>query len=196
MSASRKWLFCPHSITEGWGYQRLLNLRIYIGSEQLRCCNQRFCPMASGKLPQMGHARWAWPISHIKQTHPACSESSHSLGHSVLLQAVGTPGGTVVKNPPASAGGVRDSGSVFGSGRSPRVGNGNPLQYSSVGNPADRQEPVAYSRWGCKELDMSEHTHVAQEPVEDSQTLQMSQGYLHLGKEVVCDTKSITSMYT
>ena len=55
---------------------------------------------------------------------------------------------------------------------------------------------VAYSRWGCKELDTGEHTHVAQEPVEDSQTLQMSQGYLHLGKEVVCDTKSITSMYT
>jgi hypothetical protein len=41
----------------------------------------------------------------------------------------------VVKNPPASA---RDIGSVFGSGGSPREGNGNPLQYSCLGNPIDR----------------------------------------------------------
>ena len=34
------------------------------------------------------------------------------------------PGGSVVKNPPASSG---DVGSVPGSGRSPRGGNGNPL---------------------------------------------------------------------
>ena len=47
----------------------------------------------------------------------------------------GFPGGSVVKNPPASAG---DLGSVPGSGRSPGEGNGNPLQYSSLGNPMDR----------------------------------------------------------
>ena len=41
----------------------------------------------------------------------------------------------MVKNPPASAG---DLGSVPGSGRSPGEGNGNPLQYSSLGNPMDR----------------------------------------------------------
>ena len=44
----------------------------------------------------------------------------------------GFPGGTVVKNPPANAG---DSGSIPGSGRSPREGNGNPLQYSCLENP-------------------------------------------------------------
>ena len=42
----------------------------------------------------------------------------------------------VVKNPPASAG---DMGSIPGSGRSPREGNGNPLQYSYLGNPMDRE---------------------------------------------------------
>ena len=42
----------------------------------------------------------------------------------------GCPGGTVVKNPPANAGDTRDVGSIPGSGRSPREGNGNPLQYS------------------------------------------------------------------
>ena len=33
----------------------------------------------------------------------------------------------VVKNSPASAGDIRDSGSIPGPGRSPGVGNGNPL---------------------------------------------------------------------
>ena len=35
----------------------------------------------------------------------------------------------VVENLPASAGDARDMGSIPGSGRSPGVGNGNPLQY-------------------------------------------------------------------
>ena len=34
----------------------------------------------------------------------------------------------VVKNLPASAGDIRDKGSIPGSGRSPRGGHGNPLQ--------------------------------------------------------------------
>ena len=41
----------------------------------------------------------------------------------------------MVKNPPANAG---DTGSIPGSGRYPGEGNGNPLQYSHVGNPMDR----------------------------------------------------------
>ena len=44
----------------------------------------------------------------------------------------------VVKNLPAKAGNVRDMGSVPGLGRSSRVGNGNPLQYSCLENPMDR----------------------------------------------------------
>ena len=31
------------------------------------------------------------------------------------------------------------AGSIPGSGRSPRKGNGNPLQYSSLGNPMDKE---------------------------------------------------------
>jgi len=41
----------------------------------------------------------------------------------------------VVKNPPTNAG---DTGSIPGLGRSPGEGNGNPLQYSSLGNPMGR----------------------------------------------------------
>ena len=44
----------------------------------------------------------------------------------------------MVKNPPASEGDTRDRGLIPGSGRSPVGGNGNPLQYSCLGNPMDR----------------------------------------------------------
>ena len=42
----------------------------------------------------------------------------------------GFPGGSVVKNPPASAGDTGDKGWISVLGRSPGGGNGNPLQYS------------------------------------------------------------------
>ena len=44
----------------------------------------------------------------------------------------------MVKNPPASAGDVRDSGSIPALGRSPGGGHGNPLQYSCLGILMDR----------------------------------------------------------
>ena len=44
----------------------------------------------------------------------------------------------VVKNPPASAGDIRDAGSVPGLGRSLGGGHGNPLQYSCLKNSMDR----------------------------------------------------------
>ena len=45
---------------------------------------------------------------------------------------------TVVKNPPASAGDIRDMGLIPGSGRSPGGEDGSPLQYSCLKNPMDR----------------------------------------------------------
>ena len=44
----------------------------------------------------------------------------------------------MVKNPPASAGDIRDMGSVPGSGRAPERGHGSLLQYSCLENPMDR----------------------------------------------------------
>ena len=52
----------------------------------------------------------------------------------------GFPGGTVVKSLPANAGDGGDVGSIPGLGRSPGVGNGNPLQDSCLENPMDRRD--------------------------------------------------------
>ena len=44
----------------------------------------------------------------------------------------------MVKNPPVSAGDIRDIGLIPGSERSPGGGHDNPLQYSCLENPMDR----------------------------------------------------------
>ena len=48
----------------------------------------------------------------------------------------------MVENPPANVGDTRDSGSIPGLGRPLGEGNGNPLQYSWLGNPMDRGASV------------------------------------------------------
>ena len=56
----------------------------------------------------------------------------------MIILTVGFPGSTVVKNPPANARDTRDASSIPGSRRYPGEGNGNPLQYSYLGNPMCR----------------------------------------------------------
>ena len=50
----------------------------------------------------------------------------------------GFPSGSVMKNPPANARDTRNAGLIPGWWRSPGERNGNPLQYSCLGNPMDR----------------------------------------------------------
>ena len=45
----------------------------------------------------------------------------------------------VVKNLPVNAGNLRDGGSIPGLERYPGGGHGNPLQYSCLENPIDRE---------------------------------------------------------
>ena len=56
---------------------------------------------------------------------------------------IGFPGGSVIKDLPANAGDAGDSGLIPGLERSPGVGNGNPLQYSCLGNSTDRRAWLA-----------------------------------------------------
>ena len=62
---------------------------------------------------------------------PGYSEPIHTL----VKPTWGFPGSSVVRSLLASAG---DVGSISVSRRSPGGGNGNPLQYSCLGNPVDR----------------------------------------------------------
>ena len=62
-------------------------------------------------------------------------------------------GGLEVKGAACKA---RDPGSIPGSGRSPREGNGKPLQYSCLEKSHGRRSLVDYSPWGHKELDTTE----------------------------------------
>ena len=57
------------------------------------------------------------------------------------------------KNPPANAG---DAGAIPGLGISLGVGNGNPLQYSCLENPMDREAWLATVHELSKESDMTE----------------------------------------
>ena len=66
----------------------------------------------------------------------------------------------VVKNPPANAGGIRDTGSICTrSERSPGGGHGNLLQYSCLENPMDRipwtEEPGWLQSMGSQRVGLS-----------------------------------------
>ena len=68
----------------------------------------------------------------------------------IKLSPLGFLSGSVVKNLSANA---KDVGSISGSGRSPRKGNGNPLQYSCLGNPMNREAWRVIVHGVLKELD-------------------------------------------
>ena len=58
----------------------------------------------------------------------------------------------MVKNLPAYAGDKRDVGSIPGSGRSPREGNGNPLQCSCLGEIPWTEEPAGLQFMGLQRV--------------------------------------------
>ena len=62
----------------------------------------------------------------------------YSKYHFNIYFTLGFQVALVVKNPPANAGDVRETGSTPGSGRCPGGGNGNPLWYLCLENPMDR----------------------------------------------------------
>ena len=64
------------------------------------------------------------------------------------------PGGSAVKNLLSGKG---DMSLIPGSGRPPRGGNGNTLQYSCLENPMDGG---GYNSWGCKESDMTKRLNL------------------------------------
>ena len=80
-----------------------------------------------GDIGRMNPCRFIVPKGKDTKILPTISKSLFSPLMFVVAQ--------LVKNSPASAGDARNTGSIPGSGRSPGEGNGNPHQYSCLGNP-------------------------------------------------------------
>ena len=75
---------------------------------------------------------------------------------------MGFPGGSAVKNPPADVGDSGDMCLIPGLGRSPGERNGNPLQYSRLGNlkPHGQRSFAGPSPLGHEQSDTAEHAHL------------------------------------
>ena len=84
------------------------------------------------------------PLLSFSYISPAPNTGLLSTPSMCLL---GFSGGSVVKNLPANAG---DEGLISGWERSPGEGNGNPLQYSCLGNPTEpgRLQSIGLQRVG------------------------------------------------
>ena len=96
------------------------------------------------------------PCSVVQSRPTLCNPVDPSQASQVAL---------LVKNPSASAGDIRDTGSIPRSGGSPGGGHGNPLQSSCLENPMDRGawwatvHRVVKSRTQLKLLSTHTYTH-------------------------------------
>ena len=68
---------------------------------------------------------------------------------------MGFPDSSAVKNLPANAGDARDVHLIPELGRSPEGRNGNPLQYSCLGEYYRQRILGSYRAWGHKASDMT-----------------------------------------
>ena len=102
------------------------------------------------------HSGWRKQTKRSNQSPEKCGKLTFHSDECLYL--MGFPGSMVVKNLPASAGDARateDEGMIPGSGRSPGEENSYPPQYSSLGNPMDREAGWATVH-GVTESDMTE----------------------------------------
>ena len=128
----------------------------------------------SGLLPDPGIER-ASPVSPALAGTFFITEPGNYLSLTLGSVPSSPQGALVVRNPPASAGDPRVTGSIPGLGRSPGGGNGNPLQYSCMGNPI-------LCLWGPKESSqLSTNTHLRSQAQEGSSHSCMPHPWLAIG---------------
>ena len=100
--------------------------------------SQWYCQNLCPSQPQ--HLSCHWSCFHTLPTLHTWTTLSSLPALALASNYVGCRSSRLtlaVKNPPANAGDIRDLSSSPESGRSPRGGNGNPLQYSCLENPMD-----------------------------------------------------------
>ena len=97
----------------------------------------------------MDRGAWQATVHGVENSWTQLNDShTHTHTHTHTLR-VGLAWWLSGKDPPANAG---DASFIPGSGRSPGEGNGNPLQYSCLGNPMDRRSLPGYCPWGLKRI--------------------------------------------
>ena len=122
-----------------------------------------------GYSPQGGKIRQDWVTNTFTFFHIKKSVNKGKYSQSWASQVV-----IVAKNSPDNAGDTRNVGSIPGSRRSPGIGNGNPLQYSCLENPMDREACQATVHGVSKSQDWAtEHA------LKGSRHLQSSSWSLH-----------------
>ena len=109
-------------------------------------------------LSQCSHStRWLYYYCNSNRNQNSkfylSSWKIYFLQRRTLSTPQGFPGDSGVKNLPASAGGA---GLIPGSGRCPGEGNGNPFQYSCLGNPMDREAWRATAHEVAKQSDTTQ----------------------------------------
>ena len=103
--------------------------------------------------PERPLTDWAAPFTMPEDTGLTLAQKSVCAVVTFVSWLPGFSAGSDGKESAYNAG---DTGLISGSGRSPREGNGNPLQYSCLENPMDRGAWRGYSPWGHKESDTTE----------------------------------------
>ena len=96
-----------------------------------------------------------WPNIICHDLSDFCRNSDYRIKQD-CASFKGFSGGSVVKNSLANA---RDTTSIPGLGRSPEEGNGNPLQYSCLGNPMNRGAWWATVHGVTKDSDTTEQLY-------------------------------------
>ena len=109
------------------------------------------------------------PISNREKLTRVFSISRH-VNLARYLQYMGFPGGSVIKNLPVNAGNTSDMDTAPELGRSLGGRNGNPLQYSCLGNHGQRSL-VGVVHGVAKQLDMTSTTKQQQLAIYSMSTL-------------------------
>ena len=140
----KNWLRMMKHLTQGAGVWRR-------GKRKQTCINE--VRQDNKDLETQAHVRvYAEDNKHWKITlgSPIRKRHEESSYFDSVMAYMGFPCGSVVKNLPAKTG---DAGSIPGLGRSPQIGNGNPLQYACWENPMDRGAWEIYSPQGHNQSD-------------------------------------------
>ena len=101
---------------------------------QKGCASRLPHPLESLHLPAPPRGRGAGDAAFVRAAPP---RHNRRVKGKAQKWPGGQPGWLSGKEPACQVGDAGDVGSISGSGRPPAGGNGNPLQYSTLGNPTD-----------------------------------------------------------